>query len=588
MKRFGFNAFIVDDENREAFGACRGVARLETEAPVPIVLVAEHGSGKTHLLCAIANDVRASIRDAGIACISPESFPDEARKLIDDPRPVDLAQKAVLLVDDLDGFDTDLQLLGKIVRLFVENDHSVVITSRFHPDRLDTLPQELRGSLEKARIIEIGAGDTQRKIALIEQRISQDSEETVARQNREIDDLKARLNLAYPGPASVESEGGDVQLLRECVEELTTNLSESRERLTKLDEEIEDLKAENALLSKTSHEKEVLLGAATEGEDDDCVEDDAPLPQLLVAARADAKKAREEAQGMLRRAEELAEQMQENRNEFVEAQEEQAQQLSEIERLKSVFARADGECDGGEEEGAAGGIEAPSHGNSGTEESEELQAELFALREELDTLQRQREQLEESIVRAHSERDTMKSLLGRVQNELDETRRDLEGAKQGSAERAQTERARMEALRQSLDESRAEYLEHITAQRTAGEELMALRSQLLEGSERLERLISLLGAGDADGVLDEKEAPPAPNLAAEIQEHTGTTEKRNSENAILRPDFGEGARQSALGSSMLHHVEELRSRSDPAVGDSTDERAPDEDMRPPQSHHKSA
>ena len=154
MKRCGFHAFNVDDEKREAFGACRGVARLETEAPVPIVLVAEHGSGKTHLLCAIANDVRASIRDAGIACISPESFPDEARKLIDDPRPVDLAQKAVLLVDDLDGFDTDLQLLGKIVRLFVENDHSVVITSRFHPDRLDTLPQELRGSLETARIIE--------------------------------------------------------------------------------------------------------------------------------------------------------------------------------------------------------------------------------------------------------------------------------------------------------------------------------------------------------------------------------------------------------------------------------------------------
>ncbi len=454
MRRFGFSAFIVDEENREAFGACRGVARLETEAPVPMGLVGEHGCGKTHLLCAIANDVRASLEDAGIACISPDSFPDDIRKLVDDPRPVDLAQKAVLLVDDLDRFDTDIRLLGKIVRLFVENDHSIVFTSRLHPDRLDALPQELRGLLETARIIEIGAGDTQRKIALIEQRISQDSEDIVTSQSREIDDLKARLNRAYPSPESVESEGGDVQLLRECVEELTTDLSKSRERLTKLDEEIENLKAENALLSKTSHKREVFFGGTSEDADDAYVEDDDSPRQELDVARADAKKAREEAQGMLRRAEELAGQMQENRNEFVKAQEEQAQQLSEIERLENVFARADGGCAGGEAEDGAGEVETASHGDSGVEESEERKAELFALREERDALQQEREQLEESIVRTHSERDTMKSLLERVRNELDETRRDLEGVKQEGAERAQTELARVEALRRSLDESR--------------------------------------------------------------------------------------------------------------------------------------
>ena len=183
----------------------------------------------------------------------------------------------------------------------------------------------------------------------------------------------------------------------------------------------------------------------------------------------------------------------------------------------------------------------------------------------------------------------MKSLLERARNELDETRRDLEGVKQGSAERAQTEQACMDALRQSLDESRAEYLEQIAAQRTAGEELMALHSQLVEVSERVERLFSLVGAGDAeDGGVDESEAPPESNPPVEILEHGVTTEKPNPENAILRPDFGEGAGQSTVGSSTLHHVEELRSRPDPAVGDSTEESAQDEDFGPSQSHHKSA
>ena len=523
MKRFGFNAFIVDDENRAAFGACRGVAPLETEAPVPIVLVGEHGCGKTHLLCAIANDVRTSLEHAGIAYITPDRFPDEVRTLVDDPRPVDLAQKAVLLVDDLDRFDTDLELLGKIARLFVENDHSVVFASRVHPEQSEALPKELRGLLETARIVEIGAGDTHRKIALAEQRIRQDSEETVARQNREINDLKALLNQAYPGPAGVEREGGE------------------------------------------------------------------DFGQQLEAARVDASKAREEAQEMLRRAEELTEQMQENRNEFVKAQEEQTHQLSEIERLENVFAGREGERGPGEEESAVGGLAAPSRGHSGTEELQELQRELIALREERDTLQRERERLEESVVRTDSERDTMKSLLERARNELDETRRDLEGVKQGSAERARTEQARMEALRQSLDASRTEYLEQIAAQRAAGGDLMALHAQLVEATEGVERLVSLLEVGDADDdAVEEKAAPPDPDPPTEIEEDTVTSETQDLENAILRPDFGEGARQSTGDAPMLHHVEELRSRPEPAANRSTEENTQDEDTGPPQSHHKSA
>ena len=588
MKRFGFNAFIVDDENRVAFGACRGVARLETEAPVPIVLVGEHGCGKTHLLCAIANDVRTSLERASIACVSADHFPDEIRKLVDDPRPVDRAEKAVLLVDDLDRFDTDLQLLGKIARLFVENDHSVVFASRVHPDGSRILPQALRGLLEKARIIEIGAGDTHRKIALVERRIRQDSEETAARQHREIDDLKARLNQVYPGPEGVESESGDVQLLRECIEELRTDLSESRERLTKKDEEIEDLRAEKVLLSKTSLDAEPHLGPMNEDAFGASAEGGEEFGPQLEAARVHASTAREEAQEMLRRAEELTEQMQENRNEFLKAQEEQTHQLSEIERLENVFAGREGDRGFEEEEGTAGKLGTSSQGDSGTEELEELQTELVAVREERDTLQGEREQLQASIVRAHSERDTMKSLLERVRNELDETRRDLEGVKQGGAERAQTEEARTEALRQSLDASRTEYLEQIAAQRAAGDDLMALHAQLVEASEGVERLVSLLGVCDADGgVAEGAAALPEPDASAEIQEHTMTSETRDSENAILRPDFGEGARQSSGGPPMLHHVEELRSRPEPAVG-STEENAQDEELGPPQSHHKSA
>ncbi|MCH7911062.1 MAG: hypothetical protein IIB38_15795 [Candidatus Hydrogenedentes bacterium] len=274
MKRFGFSAYIVDDANSEALGACRGVARLQTERPQPIILVGDHGCGKTHLLHSIVNDVRASSSHTGIAYVSPCNLPDEVRKLVDDPTPVDLAQKAILLVDDLDRFDDDLRVLGDVVRIFLENDHYVVFASRIHPNRLNAVPPELRAALEKARVVEIAAGDTQRQVNLIERRIRQESEETIARQNREIEDLKARPTVAYPGHEKAQGERDDVAALRDCVEERSVDLSESRERLTAANEEIEHLKAESALLAKTSQEKD---------------------SQPLEDTHAEAREAREEA-----------------------------------------------------------------------------------------------------------------------------------------------------------------------------------------------------------------------------------------------------------------------------------------------------
>ncbi|MDK1020757.1 MAG: DnaA/Hda family protein [Candidatus Hydrogenedentes bacterium] len=568
MKRFGFSAYIVDDANSEALGACRGVARLQTERPQPIILVGDHGCGKTHLLHSIVNDVRASSSHTGIAYVSPCNLPDEVRKLVDDPTPVDLAQKAILLVDDLDRFDDDLRVLGDVVRIFLENDHYVVFASRIHPNRLNAVPPELRAALEKARVVEIAAGDTQRQVNLIERRIRQESEETIARQNREIEDLKARPNVAYPGHEKAQGERDDVAALRDCVEERSVDLSESRERLTAANEEIEHLKAESALLAKTSQEKD---------------------SQPLEDTHAEAREAREEAAGMLERAERLMQQMEESRGEFLQAQEEKARQISEIEKLEDVYAQAKGGQNESVEEGTRDDSKSALEDEAAAQELAKLHAELKAIRDERDTLQREREQLQGSIVRTHSERDTIKSLLERARKELDELHRDIDALKQEAAQQVETEKLRADTLRHSLDESREKYLEQIATQRAAVEELMALHSQLLQGSNVLERLMVLFGLPLAGGAaVDEADAEPetgpeegAPEAEPEIQE-------QDTRNSILRADFGEPARLSPAGSSTLHHVEELRSRPAEIPGGATGDDGIEEELEPPQDRHKSA
>ncbi len=502
MNRFGFNVYIVDDANSDAFGACRGVARLQTEKPQPIILVGDHGCGKTHLLHAIVDEVRASSAHTGIAYVSPRNLPDKIRNLVEDPTPVDRAEKAILLVDDLDRFDDDLDLLGEVVRIFLENDHHVVFASRIRPHLLDTVPPELQAALEKARVVEIAPGDTQHQINLIERRVRQESEETIARQDREI----------------------------------------------------KDLKAENADRAKTSQE-----------------EDSQPLED----EHTEAGEAREEAARMLERAERLMRQMEESRGEFLLAQKDKQRQLSEIEKLEDVYARATTEQNESTAEAA--------------QELSDLQAELESTRDERDSLQREREQLEESIVRTHSERDTIKSLLERARNELDETRRDIATVKQEAAQQVETEKLRTDALRQSLDEAREEYQKQLATQRVAAEELMALHSQLEQGPNLLERIMALLGVPPAGGAaVEEKNTEPEAAPQEDVPEAGPETEKQDTQDSILRADFGEAARFSPPGPSTLHHVEELRSRLRETPGGEGREDSAEDELQPPQDRHKSA
>ena len=150
-----FDSFVVGEENRDAYEVCYKAARLEAADPVPVVLVGESGSGKTHLLYSIVDHVRSSASGAGIVYISARRFPPEVEALIENPEPVDLAHRAILLVDDVDRFDTKREELAQIVRVFLENDHYVIFTSSVPPAGLQDLTPGLVTILNEARVLEL-------------------------------------------------------------------------------------------------------------------------------------------------------------------------------------------------------------------------------------------------------------------------------------------------------------------------------------------------------------------------------------------------------------------------------------------------
>lgn len=536
MIRSGFSIFVVDDANREAFEFCRKMAGLESPAGGLHALVGERGAGKTHLLYAIVDEIRNSSSRTGIAYISPSRIPDELRSLVEDPTPVDLAEQAILLVDDVDRFDEDLQVLGDIVRIFVENDHSVLFTSSVHPGRLRDLPHGLGLALQKTRAIEIGSGGTQRKIALVEQRVRQDFEETHARQAKEIADLRARLDLACADPSRSPASGEGAK-------------------------------------------------SAIPVDDSISLKEDRSVREELDRATEDAKKVRSDAQGMLERADQLMVEMQESRSEFVKAQEEQQVQVAEVQKLESVFV---GTGTNSVEEGETEQIEAAAAET--VKATEALRVELATVAAARDSLEGEQVRIEESLVRARSERDTTKRLLETVRRELEEVRRDLEKEKRDGVKRLEEEEAHAEELRRSLRESRADFKGQIGAQRIAAEELMSLQSQLSEGTGVLERLMILFGvpAGESDESSDrepalERETPVESAPASDEAESVS-----GSVSSIHRADFGEQADTPLGESPALHHVEELQSRMDSYEDSYAFEDGGEEEIDSPESRDKSA
>ena len=206
MNRYSFATFLRDDANREAAALCERVAGLEPVAPMPVLLLGEDGSGKTHLLYAIVNRIRVSSPNACYALVAAHDFPDQVRALIDRPDDVARAQNAVLLVDQLEGFGDLAIELEAIVRLFLDNGHAVVLASSVHPERLPDLSPTFVATLAAGQAVQITGRDAKLQLELLEHQVRQQAEEELERCRGRIRELETAVEATRQDDAAPTAE----------------------------------------------------------------------------------------------------------------------------------------------------------------------------------------------------------------------------------------------------------------------------------------------------------------------------------------------------------------------------------------------
>lgn len=172
--RYTFENFIVGEHNELAKAACHAVCENLGRIYNPLFIYGKVGLGKTHLLQAIGNHVRAADAVKRIVYTTSERFTAElvnaiknnkADRFKDEYQKVDL-----LIIDDvqfLAGKEKTQQEFFHIFNALYNLNKQIVISSDRPPKAISTLEERLRSRFEGGMIVDVSQPDLETRIAIL-------------------------------------------------------------------------------------------------------------------------------------------------------------------------------------------------------------------------------------------------------------------------------------------------------------------------------------------------------------------------------------------------------------------------------------
>ena len=173
---YTFENFIVGGSNKLAEAACRAVANHTEDSFNPLFIYGGSGLGKTHLLCAIRNSVRAKNPSMKVLYLKGDEFTNEmveaisqgvaARKIFREKyRYLDM-----LLIDDIQfigGKESTQEEFFHTFNNLYENHHQIVLTADRPPNEMLRLEDRLKTRFEWGLIADIQPPDFETRMAII-------------------------------------------------------------------------------------------------------------------------------------------------------------------------------------------------------------------------------------------------------------------------------------------------------------------------------------------------------------------------------------------------------------------------------------
>jgi chromosomal replication initiator protein len=180
--KYTFESFVEGKANRIALAVATQVAATvldEQRQFNPLYLHSHVGLGKTHLLHAIAWEVKRRFPKAQVLYLTAERFrfqfveavrSQDAMAFKDKFRAID-----ILLIDDLEfmqGEKTE-QEFEHIINSLLDGGRQVVVASARPPGQLERLNDRMRSRMQRGLVTEIGEFDQDLRIKILERRVQE-------------------------------------------------------------------------------------------------------------------------------------------------------------------------------------------------------------------------------------------------------------------------------------------------------------------------------------------------------------------------------------------------------------------------------
>ena len=178
--RFVFDSFIVGKPNELAFAAAQRVAESETAAFNPLFLYSGVGLGKTHLMHAIAWEIRARHPHRKVMYLSAEKFMYQFIRALRDRDTMTFKEQFrsvdVLMIDDVqfiaDKENTQEEFFHTFNAL-VEEGRQVVLSADKSPHDLSGIGERLRSRLGWGMVADIHPANYELRLGILQARNEQ-------------------------------------------------------------------------------------------------------------------------------------------------------------------------------------------------------------------------------------------------------------------------------------------------------------------------------------------------------------------------------------------------------------------------------
>jgi chromosomal replication initiator protein len=177
-----FDSFVVGASNRIAHaGAIQVAETVLTESPAfnPLYIYSSVGLGKTHLMHAIAWEVKRRAPNAQVLYLTAERFRYQFVEALRNQDPLSFKEKFrsinMLLIDDLEfmqGEKTE-QEFDHIINALLAGGRQIVVASARHPAQIERLNERMRSRLQRGLVAEIGTFDYELRTRVLTQRLAE-------------------------------------------------------------------------------------------------------------------------------------------------------------------------------------------------------------------------------------------------------------------------------------------------------------------------------------------------------------------------------------------------------------------------------